>query len=48
MDKLLTLLVALIGLVMIYLGTTAPKLMLPPLLSGIAFLLIAVVLWKRL
>ena len=48
MKNLLIVLLFVIGLVMIYLGAfNAPKLMLPPVLSGVAFLLIAYLFYNQ-
>ncbi len=47
MKNVLIFLIVLIGVVMIYLGATGPKLMLPPILSGVAFILIAIMLYSK-
>lgn len=48
MKNLLLILLVLIGLVMIYLGAfNTPKLMLPPVLSGVGFLLIAYLFYNK-
>jgi hypothetical protein len=47
MKNILLLVLVIIGVVMIYLGATAPKLMLPPLLSGVAFIIITLLLYKK-
>ena len=41
MKNILIILLILIGVAMMYQGATAPKFMMPPFLSGVAFLLIA-------
>jgi hypothetical protein len=48
MKNLLLMLLVLIGFAMIYLGAfNTPKLMLPPVLSGVGFLLIAYLFYNK-
>lgn len=41
MKNSLIILLIIIGIAMMYIGANAPKFMMPPFLSGVAFLLIA-------
>jgi hypothetical protein len=43
MKKTVAYLLIILGIAMIYIGSTAPKFMLPPVITGIGFFAIAVV-----